>query len=65
MHVELLYFLPLTNLTFPYQYRQVRESIRVDSKLDLIQLSEDVCRAYTSQQLLCSVQSSAAQSTSP
>ncbi len=40
MHVELLYFLPLTNLTFPYQYRQVRESIRVDSKLDLIQLSE-------------------------
>ena len=35
------------------------------SKLDLYQLSENVCRAYTSQQLLCSVHSSAAQPASP
>ena len=63
MHAELLYLLILHFRINTGKYSRVL--VGVDSKLDLYQLSENVCRAYTSQQLLCSVHSSAAQPASP
>ena len=65
MHAELLYLLILHFRINTGKYSRVPVIVGVDSKLDLYQLSENVCLAYTSQQLLCSVHSSAAQPASP